>query len=117
MANEIERISITLEDRDNINVNLENKDSIKVNLSEKPNAGLKMGVAKAVRVDNHDKSHVHTQLTPSSNWNIQHNLAKYPSVSIVNSAGDIVFGDVTYEDEENISISFSAAFAGKAYLN
>ena len=54
----------------------------------------------------------HTQL-----WKIKHNLNKYCSVSVVDSAGNVVVGDVNYIDKGNIEISFSAAFAGKAYLN
>jgi hypothetical protein len=61
--------------------------------------------------------YVHNQMSPSITWNIFHNLGKFPSVSVVDSAGTIVYGDITYIDINNISLSFSAPFAGKAYLN
>lgn len=50
-------------------------------------------------------------------WTIAHNLGKYPSVTIVDSAGTKVVGDVEYIDENTLKVSFSAAFSGKAYLN
>lgn len=64
-----------------------------------------------------DKSFVFTQSVAAAKWEIQHNLDKYPSVSIVDSAGTEVVGDVQYTDQNNIVILFTAPFSGKAYLN
>jgi len=60
---------------------------------------------------------IFTQIAPSNTWTINHNLKKRPSVSIVDSAGSLVIGDLTYTDANNLTIRFSAAFAGYAYLN
>ena len=54
---------------------------------------------------------------PKSVWTISHNLDRYPSVTIVDSAGDKVEGDVTYLDQNTISVTFSSPFSGTAYLN
>ena len=64
-----------------------------------------------------DKSFTFTQITPSATWNINHNLSKFPSVSVVDTANTQVFTDVQYIDNNNLTLTFSAAFAGKAYLN
>jgi hypothetical protein len=64
-----------------------------------------------------DKNFVYTQNTPSSTWTILHNLNKYPSVSVVDSANTVVEGSITYMDLNTLTISFSAQFTGTAYLN
>jgi hypothetical protein len=64
-----------------------------------------------------DKNFVFTQNTPSTTWNINHNLGKFPSVSVVNINNVLLYGQVTYVDSNNITIEFSAGFSGKAYMN
>lgn len=64
-----------------------------------------------------DKHFVFTKSTPDSVWDITHNLYKYPSVTIVDSAGSVVIGDITYTSKSALTVTFSAAFSGKAYLN
>lgn len=64
-----------------------------------------------------DKNFVFTQATPSATWSIQHNLNKFPSVTSVNNSNIKMFGEVTYVDENNLTINFSAGFSGKAYMN
>ena len=64
-----------------------------------------------------DKRYVHTQNTSSSVWTINHSLEKFPSVTVVDSGGSIVLGEITYTDDNNITLTFSAAFSGVAYLN
>ncbi len=62
-------------------------------------------------------SYIHTQLAPSALWEISHNLDRYPSVSVVDSAGTVVVGDVNYINSNLIRVSFSGAFSGKAYIS
>lgn len=64
-----------------------------------------------------DKNFEFNQPTPSAVWNINHNLQKYPSPIIIDSAGDEVEGLIKHIDKNNISITFSAPFTGKATLN
>lgn len=64
-----------------------------------------------------DKSFEFTQATAASIWNIKHDMNKYPSVSIVDSGGNVICGDVEYIDLNNCVCHFSAPFSGKAYLN
>ena len=64
-----------------------------------------------------DKHFVFTKSTPDSIWEITHDLDKYPSVTVVDSAGSVVIGDITYTSKSALTVTFSAAFSGKAYLN
>ena len=64
-----------------------------------------------------DKHYTYTQRIPSDEWSIVHNLNKYPSVTVVDSGGSVVVGETVYIDNNNIQITFSSAFSGKAYCN
>jgi len=64
-----------------------------------------------------DKTFEFTQGVPATTWNIQHNLGKFPSVSVINNNNIIINGEVTYIDNNNVQLNFSAGFTGKAYLN
>lgn len=58
-----------------------------------------------------------TQSVAAAVWNITHSLGKMPSVTVVDSAGTEIEGDVQYLSSTQIRLVFSAAFAGIAYLN
>ena len=60
---------------------------------------------------------IYTQAVPSVTWTIQHNLNRFPSVSVVNINNVLMYGQVTYIDSNNLIIEFSAGFSGKAYMN
>ena len=62
-------------------------------------------------------SYVHTQSVSASTWTITHNMGFFPSVSVVDNGGNMVIGDVLYITENQVSISFSASFGGKAYFS
>lgn len=64
-----------------------------------------------------NSSYTHTQSVPSATWTITHSLGRRPSVMIVDSSERIVYGDVSYDSDNQITVTFSAAFGGKAYLN
>jgi len=61
--------------------------------------------------------YTHTQIAASSSWSVTHNLGKFPSVSIVDSGNHVVIGDVEYINSNELIITFTSAFSGKAYLN
>lgn len=64
-----------------------------------------------------DQTYVHDQMTASDTWTINHNMGKYPSVSVVDSAGTVCEGAVTYIDNNTVVCHFNGAFSGFAYLN
>lgn len=63
-----------------------------------------------------DKNYVH-DFTVSDNVLVQHNLGKKPAVSIIDSAGDEVVGDVEYIDNAQVRVRFAAAFSGQITCN
>jgi len=64
-----------------------------------------------------DKHYTHNQSVASVTWTIAHNLNKFPSVTVALSTGQQGFGDVTFIDENNLTITFAGAESGKAYMN
>lgn len=61
--------------------------------------------------------YVHTQMTPSADWHIVHNLGGRPAVTIADSAGAVVIGDVRYLGDNELIVTFSNPFGGFAYLS
>lgn len=61
--------------------------------------------------------YVYEQGVSSDTWRITHNLNRNPSVTVVDSANNVVVGFVTYIDNNTVEIHFNGAFKGKAYLN
>lgn len=62
-------------------------------------------------------NYVHNQMVPAADWTITHNLARFPSVTVIDSSGSTVVGDVEYLSNNLVAIHFNAAFGGSAYLN
>ena len=61
--------------------------------------------------------YTHTQYTPSDTWTIVHNLAFNPNATVIDSAGTAVEGSFQYPTTNTLIITFSASFAGYAYLS
>lgn len=64
-----------------------------------------------------DLNYVHEQNISASEWIIEHNLGKYPSVTITTTSGSVVEGDITHNSKNKLTINFSAPFKGYADLN
>lgn len=64
-----------------------------------------------------DKTYVFTQSFATTEWNITHNLNKYPSVSIVDSDMNQIIADVQYIDLNTVKVKFSHSFTGQVFLN
>ena len=65
-----------------------------------------------------DKTYQHTQSSAAATWVITHNLNKKPSVSVSTLNGDVwVIADVTYNSDDQVTLTFSGAQSGYAYLN
>ena len=62
-------------------------------------------------------TYIFNQGVAATVWNVNHNLGKFPSVTVIDTANTVVNGEYEYIDSNNITLKFSAAFAGKAYLN
>lgn len=55
--------------------------------------------------------------TNQSSVTATHNLGKYPSVTVFNSAGDEVVGAVNYLSINVLTVTFSSSFTGIVTLN
>jgi hypothetical protein len=62
-------------------------------------------------------AYTHVQGTAAAVWTIDHGLSFLPNVAVVDSTGRAAEGDVVYTDADTVTITFSAAFSGKAYLS
>ena len=67
-------------------------------------------------------TYTHNQNSSSSEWLINHDLNKFPSVTVVDNEQNVVIGEVTYLGLNSLKINFSSKglptlFFGKAYLN
>lgn len=61
--------------------------------------------------------YAHHQTSPLTVWTITHNLGAKPNVSVVDSADSQVEGDVQYVDNNSLTLTFTGAFSGWAYLS
>jgi hypothetical protein len=60
---------------------------------------------------------VFSQGAPAETWTIKHNLGRFPSVTVQDTAGDEVDGITEYLTDNEVMIVFSAPVAGEAFLN
>ena len=65
----------------------------------------------------YDANFVHTQSSSSSTWVINHNLGKYCSVIVVDDNDDVIIGEIHYNSVNQVTLTFTASFTGKAYIN
>lgn len=78
---------------------------------------VEAGPAGSVVEGTGDLNYTHPQGAPASVWTINHNLGKCPSVVVIDSANTQWEGEVAYPTLNQMTVTFSAAFSGTAYLN
>lgn len=64
-----------------------------------------------------DKHYVHVQGPPQNLWTVNHNLNKKPSLTVIDSAGNMVVGKLTYVNLNILTIQFAAPISGEAICN
>jgi len=65
-----------------------------------------------------DSSFIYTQGIASDFWDITHNIGKFPSVEVVDTANTSILGfEINYINKDRLTLSFITPFAGKAFLN
>ena len=64
-----------------------------------------------------DANYVHSQGVTSATWVVTHNLNKKCSVTVVDSADTVVVGEIVYNSVNQVTLTFSGSFSGKAYFN
>lgn len=68
-------------------------------------------------IDVTDDTFVYEQGIASDVWVITHNLNKYPSITLVDSAGTVFKAKEEYNSANQVTIYLNGATTGKAYLN
>ena len=63
------------------------------------------------------KTYIFHKPVAAATWVVLHNLSQYPAVEVVDTSGNVIDGDIHYDSANQITLHFSAAFAGTAYLN
>lgn len=56
------------------------------------------------------------QQVPLAEWEIKHDLDSYPVVTVIDSSGEKVVGNVTYISKQKLKINFTSEFSGKVVL-
>ena len=69
------------------------------------------------RIDRGGNTFVFEFDASQSEWIINHNLNKKPTVTVVDSADTVMTCAKEYIDMNNVKITFNAPFKGTAYLN
>jgi hypothetical protein len=59
----------------------------------------------------------HVQGTSSATWTINHYLGWQPNVTVQDSGGSVVEGEISYTSVNALTVTFSGAFSGNAYLS
>lgn len=107
------------EDIETINNNIE---EISTELDTKVTDVQGSGVIQASRENNvvtlKSVNFVFEQGIASDTWIIEHNLNKRPSIFVVDTLDRVqIPDDIYYNSNNKMTVTFIAAFAGKAYLN
>lgn len=63
------------------------------------------------------QSYRHIQSSNSATWTITHNLGFRPSVTVIDLDGDVVNGDISYDTNNQLTLTFAQSIKGEAYLN
>lgn len=62
-------------------------------------------------------SYVHVQNLSKKTWTITHNLNYFPNVTVIDSAGTNVIGEINYTSSNVLEVTFSGEMTGKAFLS
>ena len=60
---------------------------------------------------------IFNQVAASNQWNITHNLGKFPSITVIDTGDTVVSGEYIYDNNNQVTLNFSVPFSGKAFLN
>jgi hypothetical protein len=55
--------------------------------------------------------------TVASQVTVTHGLGRYPAVTVIDSAGDLIEGEIGYLSPDSLTVSFSAPFSGVVTCN
>lgn len=115
----IEEVDVDINIGDEVtNISIEDAQPISVNMTEAQPINISMGEAVNLYAGSAvaDKNFIYS-FTNESALVVEHNLSKKPAVTVVDSSGEEVIGQVTHMDNSTVLITFTAPFTGKVILN
>lgn len=59
----------------------------------------------------------HTQGLSSDTWEVEHNLGFYPNITVMDSAGSLVEGELQHLSKYRLRVTYSAPISGQAFLS
>lgn len=62
-------------------------------------------------------TYLHDQPIANDTWTIVHNLGFFPNVTTFDTANDEIIGSLQHIDNTTLTITFSVAVSGEAYLS
>lgn len=92
-------------------------DVITVGIQGPPGPGLSTTDQLAEGAQHRYDRHYEQAFTNQSSVTVNHNLGKRPAVTVIDSAGDEVFGDVEHVGPNELTISFGSNFTGTVICN
>lgn len=96
---------------------IKNKPTIDTAMSDTSPNAVQNNVIKAYVDAMGDKTFVHNQSTASAVWEIIHGLGKYPSVTVIDGENELAVGEIAYNSEDKLTLTFSEPITGMATLN
>lgn len=111
-----EAVSVVEIDSSNIEINIQ-KSVTAVFISQEQGPQGPQGPTGPAGESSQEVSYRHIQSTVSDTWQITHNLGWYPNITVVDSAGSVVEGEIDYTSENSLTLLFASPFSGTAYLS
>jgi hypothetical protein len=105
--------NISIQTGEQVNIGVQNRTASGISAVAQPKTSISIAGIQG-RGDSH---FTFNQDTPESIWEVEHNLGKKPSVTVVDSGESVVVGEIEYINLNSVRLTFAGAFSGKAYFN
>jgi len=106
--------NISIQTGEQVNIGVQNRTASGISAVAQPKTSISIA---GIQVGKGDSHFTFSQDTPESIWEVQHNLGKKPSVTVVDSGESVVVGEIEYINLNSVRLTFAGAFSGKAYFN
>ena len=62
-------------------------------------------------------AYTHQQSIALAVWTVAHNLGRFPSLTVTDLLGQVIYPDVQYQDNNLVQVTHGTALAGFVYCN
>lgn len=114
-------IGVNINNHNILDSNFELVDNQKIVLLEAPSVGSRIAIkyfaGKFIPVGAvFTNAFQFVQSQPATLWEVNHNLGRYPQVTVIDNDEDVCEAEVSYLDEYNLTIAFNQEMTGRAYM-